>query len=84
MIFVWLGLAVPGLLWWREAVWFIVVMSLYANIAGEFAAYQAARSEESGVDKEDVDPIRRHLGTIHTNQLVIESKLDRLLRCGDE
>lgn len=46
MIVVWAALAGPGLLWWRDAVWFIVVMSLYANVAGEFAAYQGARAEE--------------------------------------
>lgn len=45
MIIVWLSLSVPGLLIWRDSIWFIVVMSLYANIAGEFAAYQAARAE---------------------------------------
>jgi hypothetical protein len=45
MIFVWLGLSVPGLLLWRDAVWFVVIMSLYANLAAEFAAYQGARAE---------------------------------------
>lgn len=47
MIVVWCALSVPGLLWWRDAVWFVVVMSLWANVAGEFAAYQAARTEEN-------------------------------------
>lgn len=45
MIFVWLGLSVPGLLWWKESITFVVIMSLYANLAGEFAAYQGARAE---------------------------------------
>lgn len=45
MIVVWVGLSIPGLLLWRESIWFIVAMSLYANIAGEFAAYQGARAE---------------------------------------
>jgi hypothetical protein len=45
MICVWIGLSIPGLLLWRDAVWFVVLMSLYANIAAEFAAYQGARSE---------------------------------------
>lgn len=45
MICVWAGLAVPGLLWWKESITFVVIMSLYANLAGEFAAYQGARSE---------------------------------------
>lgn len=50
MIIVWLGLAIPGLLIWKDAIWFIVVMSLYANVAGEFAAYQAARAESKEED----------------------------------
>lgn len=50
MMLVWAGLAVPGLLIWRDAVWFVVVMSLYANFAAEFAAYQGARAEESNGD----------------------------------
>lgn len=51
MIFVWLALAIPGLLWWKDAVWFVVIMSLYANVAAEFAAYQAARSESKDDEK---------------------------------
>lgn len=52
MIFVWAGLSVPGLLLWRDAVWFVVVMSLYANLAAEFAAYQGARAEVKQDDDE--------------------------------
>lgn len=51
MIVVWLALAIPGLLVWRDAVWFVVIMSLYANIAAEAAAYQAARAEGDDEDK---------------------------------
>ena len=45
MIFVWLGLAIPGLILWKEALIFVIILSLYANIAAEFSAYQAARAE---------------------------------------
>lgn len=48
MIFVWAALAVPGLILWKESITFVIIMSLYANIAAEFAAYQGARSEENG------------------------------------
>lgn len=46
MMFVWCGLAVPGLIWWKESILFVIILSLYANFAGEFAAYQGARAEE--------------------------------------
>jgi hypothetical protein len=46
MMVVWAGLSVPGLLWWKESITFVIILSLYANFAGEFAAYQGARAEE--------------------------------------
>jgi hypothetical protein len=46
MMIVWLILAIPGILFWRESILFIIILSLYANFAGEFAAYQGARAEE--------------------------------------
>lgn len=45
MMLVWAGLAVPGILFWKESILFIIILSLYANFAGEFAAYQGARNE---------------------------------------
>jgi len=42
---VWLALLAPTLLWWRESVLWVAVMSLYANFAAHFAAWQAARAE---------------------------------------
>lgn len=47
MMIVWAALAVPGILYWSESIIFIMILSLYANFAGEFAAYQGARAEES-------------------------------------
>lgn len=46
MMTVWVCLAVPGLIWWKESILFVIILSLYANFAGEFAAYQAARAED--------------------------------------
>ncbi len=46
MMFVWLALAVPGIIWWKESILFVIILSLYANFAGEFSAYQARRAEE--------------------------------------
>jgi hypothetical protein len=46
MMIVWAGLAIPGILYWSESILFIMILSIYANFAGEFAAYQGARAEE--------------------------------------
>lgn len=42
---VWVALAIPTLLVWRESILWVAFMSLYANIAGHWSAYQAARAE---------------------------------------
>jgi ABC-type lipoprotein release transport system permease subunit len=42
---VWLLAIVPSVLWWRNSVAWIVFMSVWANLAGHFASWQAARVE---------------------------------------
>jgi hypothetical protein len=39
---VWLVLIVPAVLWWKDSVPFLVIVSVYANVAGHWAAYEAA------------------------------------------
>jgi hypothetical protein len=46
MMFVWAASFVPGVLLWRDSILFVIILSIYANFAGEFAAYQGARAEE--------------------------------------
>ena len=45
---VWLLLVVPSVLWWRESIPWLVFMSVWANIAGHFAAWQGSRAEDNG------------------------------------
>lgn len=42
----WALLAVPTLLWWHDSVLWVALMSLWANTAGHWSAYQAAHAEE--------------------------------------
>lgn len=44
--FVWILLLVPTLLWWRESVLWVALMSIWANVASHWAAYQASRAEQ--------------------------------------
>lgn len=46
MMAVWPALAIPAVLWWKDSIVFVIGLSLYANFATEFSAYQAARAEE--------------------------------------
>jgi len=46
MMVVWAVLLIPTLLWWRESVLWVAVMSWYANLVGHWGSYQAARAEQ--------------------------------------
>jgi hypothetical protein len=47
LTFVWASLTIPTLLIWRESILWVAFMSLYANIVGHWAAFQASRAEEA-------------------------------------
>lgn len=42
---VWIVLLIPSVLWWNQAIIWVVLMSVWANIAGHWSAYQASRAE---------------------------------------
>lgn len=44
---VWLGLVVPTVIWWRESVFWISLMSIYAIVVSHAGAWQAARAEDA-------------------------------------
>jgi hypothetical protein len=41
----WTLLMVPTLLWWKNSILWVAMMSGYANIVGHWSAYQASRAE---------------------------------------
>jgi hypothetical protein len=43
----WLILIIPSMLLWKDSVPWLVFMSVWANVAGSFGSWQAARAEES-------------------------------------
>lgn len=43
---VWALLLIPTLLWWKESILWVAIMSLYANFIGHWSTYQAARAKE--------------------------------------
>ncbi|MFF8831297.1 hypothetical protein [Streptomyces sp. NPDC015131] len=45
---VWMALVVPTMLWWKDSILWVLLISIYANIVGHWSAYQAAKAEESG------------------------------------
>jgi hypothetical protein len=48
----WTLLLIPSLLWWSESIKWIVLMSVWANIAGHFSAWQGSRAEDTQEDRD--------------------------------
>lgn len=44
---VWLSLALPTVLLWRDSILWVSFMSLYANVVGHWSAFQASKAEEA-------------------------------------
>lgn len=38
----WVLLAIPGVVWWKTSILFVILVSLYANFASEIAAAEAS------------------------------------------
>jgi hypothetical protein len=53
MTVVWALLLVPTLGWWRGSVTWVALMSVWANIASHFSAWQATRTEQHEIDRAD-------------------------------
>lgn len=43
--FMWMLLVIPSVLFWSESVTWVVLMSVWANVAGHWSSYQASRVE---------------------------------------
>ena len=52
---VWLLLTIPTLLWWKTSVEFVILLSLYANLIGQWGAYQGARAERASRRNQALD-----------------------------
>lgn len=44
---IWMGLAIPTLLWWKDSVLWVAVLSLYANYATEIGNWRAAQAKDA-------------------------------------
>lgn len=48
MTCLWVLLLIPTLLWWKESILWVALMSVWANVAAHWSAYQGARAEQHG------------------------------------
>lgn len=44
---IWLIIAIPAVLFWRDSVPFLVFVSVYANVVGHWSSWQAAHAEKT-------------------------------------
>ena len=44
---IWLSLIVPTVLWWKESILWVALMSIWANVAAHAAAWQSHREGEA-------------------------------------
>jgi hypothetical protein len=44
----WAVLVVPSLLWWKESLIFVILLSLYANFESSLAAHHALVANQNG------------------------------------
>ena len=49
----WVGLAIPSLIWWKDSVLWVILISVYANIVGHLSGYSAARADQAAEENED-------------------------------
>jgi hypothetical protein len=46
MTIFWAIMIIPTIIWWRDSILWLAIMSVYANLMASFAAYQGARVEK--------------------------------------
>ncbi|HBT4752497.1 TPA: hypothetical protein MB338_004054 [Klebsiella quasipneumoniae subsp. quasipneumoniae] len=49
----WVGLAIPSLISWKDSVLWVILISIYANIVGHLSGYSAARADQAAEENED-------------------------------
>ncbi|HHC3933131.1 TPA: hypothetical protein ACN69F_001109 [Klebsiella pneumoniae] len=49
----WVGLAIPSLIWWKDSVLWVILISIYANIVGHLSGYSTARADQAAEESED-------------------------------
>lgn len=58
MSFLWLILAIPSVIWWKDSVLWVIIISIYANIVGHLSGYTAARADEAAEENEQTEKDR--------------------------
>ena len=63
--FVWIALTIPTLLIWKDSILWVALMSVWANIAAHWSAFQAASAEKAAEQDEQERTRRNRRPDIH-------------------
>ncbi len=77
----WIMLVVPTLVYWRDSVLWVALMSIWANVVGHFSAYVAARAEvqaNGSGDQSNSDDFTRDLESLRQEISHLTSTIQRL------
>ncbi|AKZ73969.1 hypothetical protein [Enterobacter roggenkampii] len=44
---IWFILTIPSVIWWKNSVLWVIIISIYANIVGHLSGYSAARADQA-------------------------------------
>ncbi|HBU7564703.1 TPA: hypothetical protein MC761_001228 [Enterobacter cloacae] len=44
---IWFTLAIPSVIWWKNSVLWVIIISIYANIVGHLSGYSAACADQA-------------------------------------
>jgi hypothetical protein len=64
----WTLMIIPSMIWWKDAVWLVIIASLYANIKSDWGAAEAAD------DRQVLECLRQVLERLDE----LEQKIDQI------
>lgn len=56
---VWIVLGIPTIIWWKDSILWVSLMSLYANSEASFAAHNAKHQKSPGQNEIDIRALIR-------------------------
>lgn len=80
LVIVWAVLIGPAIIWWRDSVAFVVLCSVYANVAGSAASWQSARADCNSPSSADLRRIEQGQATHVAAVLALQRKVDMLIK----
>lgn len=71
----WAVLIIPSVLYWRDSVAWLVIMSAWANVAGSAASWQSAKADCRSVSPADIERIERDQKILIGAALTVQRKM---------